>query len=74
MMDWQDIETAPKDGTLVDLWADGQRFPDCHFQEYLAHAAPGHWRQSTTGMPKQGYSLFENITHWMPLPSPPVQS
>jgi hypothetical protein len=32
MMEWRPIATAPKDGTLVDLWVDGARMPDCRYE------------------------------------------
>jgi hypothetical protein len=28
-MEWQPIDQAPKDGTIVDLWARGKRFAHC---------------------------------------------
>ena len=30
---WQPIDTAPKDGTKVDLWCDGERLTDCVWRE-----------------------------------------
>lgn len=51
-MNWQPIENAPKDGTVVDLW-DGSRFSDCHWSEdnerwqdvnhRMVYAAPTHF-------------------------------
>jgi hypothetical protein len=64
MTEWQPIETAPKDGTLVDLWSGlhGNRWTD------YSWAAGRWWRYSF------GYEPFEfNPTHWMPIPSPPTE-
>lgn len=31
-MRWQPIQTAPRDGTDIDVWADGQRYPCASWQ------------------------------------------
>lgn len=75
-MDWQPIETAPKDGRRLLLgWVDGQ-------------VTEGFWRwKQPPGFPNYRWSddwigwtrvEFEdkgiNPTHWMPLPEPPTPS
>lgn len=72
-MKWQPIETAPKDGTRVDLWADGERVCDAWW-----NANRGKWMnpQPTTNW---GIPVLEDdeatdgdrATHWMPLPEKP---
>lgn len=61
--DWQPIETAPKDGTRVlvadeNVWMAVARNWPCN----------GYWiEDAASGM------RLNPPTHWMPLPSPPVQ-
>jgi len=63
---WQPIETAPKDGTAVDLWVksgDGKmrwRIPDCWW-----HTGSNLWRALSVAIHPS------NVTHWMPPPDPP---
>ena len=69
--EWQPIETAPKDGTLIDLWAYSKvdegyyRYPECF------------WNSAQAEQEGEGYwctiDLYElnKVTHWMPLPDPP---
>ena len=66
-MDWQPIETAPKDGTYVIL----MRLDN----ELACEVCGGSWNL----FPKQGEeglhgfnAWLDNPTHWMPLPSPPI--
>ena len=56
-MEWQPIETAPKDG-MVLVW-DG--YPRIAWQER------GVWRDSD-----EFFAQALNPTHWMPLPDPPT--
>ena len=62
-MNWQPIETAPKDATILIGDVGG------------VHA--GYWWETTTGF--SGWALCDqapqeqfNPTHWMPLPEPPA--
>lgn len=72
---WQDISTAPKDGTRIDLYGPSGRFPNCrwgrHDAESRAPWGEEHWR----GVPfyrLHGIEQQAPVTHWRPLPAPPV--
>ena len=58
-MEWQPIETAPKDGSDILVW-DGDSVS-------LANWFGGEWWVL-------GEFTLDNVTHWMPLPPPPVDS
>ncbi len=69
--EWQDIATAPKDGTEILVWDGG-------FQ-YVAwigdtHAAPSGDKDWVFGAPGGDYDEFPIVepTHWTPLPPPPA--
>lgn len=57
-MEWQPIETAPKDGTVIIVYA-----PD-FFQ--TAAWTDEKWTNAAN-------SWLEDVTHWMPLPKPPQE-
>lgn len=59
MTEWQPIETAPKDGTVIDIWVKGGvgRLVDVWWD-----ADDRCW---VTGAPDA------DITHWMPQPEAP---
>ena len=74
-MGWQPIETAPKDGTRVDLWAAererymSERVTDCWFMY-------GQWMHHRTIYDEatvDDLAPLYNVTHWMPLPPPPQE-
>ncbi len=77
MTDWQPIETAPKDGTLVDLWCERThcyghvefvRKTDCSWGD-IADQFSGTVFQDWRGI---GETYAENVPiNWMPLPDPP---
>lgn len=60
-MDWQPIETAPKDGSRVLINRKGYAEPICvgwYSQDWKEwKSVPGEWSWKPT--------------HWMPLPDPP---
>lgn len=79
MNEWQPIETAPKDGTIVllwsrssDEWATGL-WQDVGLPQFFTPVA-GMWVRNLyvahdpTSNP---YLPINDPTHWMPLPPPP---
>lgn len=72
MGEWQPIETAPKDGTRIDIWDPshgGQRIADAY---WYGGQKRGGWHapnQDYDGM--DGLYAKDGITHWMPLPDAP---
>jgi hypothetical protein len=64
MSEWQPIETAPKDGTAIDIWA---RKPDGGGQRWTDIVWENGW-VSVEGKLSDKYWTY---THWMPIPNPP---
>jgi hypothetical protein len=70
---WLPIETAPRDGTLVDLWMKGpdnpgERQADCWYEN-------GNWWQEfgREGPAHPASRLGDEPTHWRHLPEPPAE-
>lgn len=57
MSEWQHIDSAPKDGTQVLVWAGGHRF---------ARFVRGQWV-----VLDGDFWIPSTVVHWQPLPSPP---
>jgi len=56
---WQPIETAPRDGTWVLIFCDG-------------NAIQAQWDRDDAYWANGRFGLgFDDATHWMPLPEPP---
>lgn len=81
MSNWQPVETAPKDGTDIDVWVDASvavfscRRPDVKWES-------GRWvewnarcddyqpvEEDWSGT--DGVRHWVKVTHWMPTPEPP---
>lgn len=65
-MEWQPIETAPKDGTVI-LANAGKRVVMCQWEK---------WPDGRAGwyaFPHNAILKKELLTHWMPLPAPPAR-
>ena len=70
---WQPIETAPKDGTKIDLWAKAW-LPAFDRFEFMRFADCWWWNgDSMSNSDAKWMELHRDwhATHWMPLPSPP---
>ncbi len=68
MSEWQPIETAPKDGTEILVFIDGNIF-QAHQDEQLDWCMPF---AKAHGCGCCGWN-DDKPTHWMPLPPPPKE-
>lgn len=65
MSQWQDISSAPKDGTVIDLWRGLNSF----------RLTNTYWRDGKWQWKHYRYDEADDqITHWMPLPAPPAST
>lgn len=69
-MEWQPIETAPKDGTEILIYEPSYLGVDSG----KIYTASWDCDCYNTWIEAGGerYMSFDNATHWMPLPSPPA--
>jgi len=72
---WLPIESAPKDGTRIDLWAEGKRWTDARWGKHDPDSdcpwGPEHWIW-VHGEDRNSFR-YPEPTHWRPLPAPPAQ-
>ena len=61
---WKPIETAPKDGTEVDVFAGGQRYTNAWYRDWIWHS---YVEGETEG-------ISPDPTHWMRIPKNPPQN
>lgn len=71
MAEWKSIDSAPKDGTLVIVWAEDFDYPvlaqwsteahHLHQRYFWGTGNRAHWLDLYAAQP----------THWQPLPEPP---
>lgn len=79
MAEWQPIETAPRDGTLIRLtWMDGGEPQDQMTMRYspiqrngLFPGVVGMWVAPDASMTWNEADPDGAPTHWRPLPEPP---
>lgn len=65
MQDWQPIETAPHDTTVL-LYCPNRGLANPE-RIYTGQASGGWWRHGVSTMHRDAWA-----THWMPLPAPPA--
>lgn len=70
-MNWQDISTAPKDGTKIMVWSDNHCWgsPDVAYWGRNHPLNPSSW---VGGHCHVGH--IDQPTHWMPLPPAPTDT
>jgi hypothetical protein len=68
-MNWKPIETAPKDGTPVDLWDEkyGGRMVNMRRVDHNGDGKNVYYEAVD-----EGYTCVRTATHWMPIPEPPL--
>jgi len=67
---WKPIETAPQDGTFVLLYDDGYKHSSNSY--LIAQFDGGVWWGKKTNSGRA--IIWQEATHWMPLPEPPVST
>lgn len=74
MSEWRDISTAPKDGTLVDLWCINHLRWDKAGQRVtsVSWGTVSDWMGNERQDWQHGHGEDFEPTHWMPLPAPPA--
>jgi hypothetical protein len=76
---WQPIETAPKDGSVIFVWAEGHTWPEAaKWFEYDPEVteqvdAFGTWIFADGVLADLAGFEEGSLSHWTPLPAPPVQ-
>ena len=76
MSEWQPIETAPKDGTIIDVWLGEADRSDVEFYCTTGTRRSAGWcfkngKFRPLGGLEPAMPVFVIPTHWMPLPDPP---
>ena len=80
VMEWRDIASAPKDGTMILLWEDRDRVSSVSTDRppmppYVGGWRDGDWYYCLAGWLRTYDDYFGDSlspTHWMPLPAPPT--
>lgn len=68
MTQWQPIETAPKDGTIVLVFSPTDGTHSATFEVYWSKKC---WNVAWNDCGRDGDVEIYNVTHWMPLPPAP---
>jgi len=74
-MEWQPIETAPKDGTEILLFGSLESSPKAMPHIGMEMIYFGFFDKKSGAFYSEIFDAwFPKPSHWMPLPNPPVQS
>ncbi len=70
-MEWQTIENAPFEISIL-IYDGGSRFPGIYTAHKWSIGDSVYWSGDGVGGP-ECENEFDDPTHWMPLPAPPVK-
>lgn len=73
-MNWQPIETAPKDGAhilIIDMTGTIPIADIAHWHEGTFRAGTADCWEDAKGKGPEIMGVYNSATHWMPLPPPP---
>lgn len=66
-MEWQPIETAPRDGTFIDVWSRNHRTCDVFWSDIEnTWCIEGYHPEEPTPLAR-----YPAPSHWMPIPEAP---
>lgn len=74
MSEWQPIDTAPKDGTEIDLWCEDVMETGFRVIEAKWNRRFGTWEVSDEPLHVAIGNEGVHATHWMRPPKPPEQA
>lgn len=69
---WLPIESAPKYGDEIDIWARSQRYTDCAYGKPTYGSTLGWLYESWRDSEGPVYELVPVPTHWMYPPEAPI--
>lgn len=72
--EWQPINTAPKDGTVIDLWAGDYRYTNAYWFDHIKRN--GGWNGNLSGWVFEGEGteyVYEDPTYWRRIPRSPEE-
>jgi hypothetical protein len=71
MTDWQPIETAPKDGSLILLYFERVYGDSIEIAGWFPFGLQSKNRKEHRWRRSRWEEVYDGPTHWMPLPSAP---
>jgi hypothetical protein len=71
-MEWQTIETAPKDGTRILLFDGADMYVAAWEDSSMSINETKNWVYAVVSTDWNYYEVVYNPTHWMPLPEFPI--
>jgi hypothetical protein len=76
-MEWQDIESAPRDGTWIIAWDGENVLPLCWVDDSYEHGGYTGWAHGTSDWGGTLYDGYNEVSRqpiaFMPLPPPPAK-